>query len=69
MKFQYNSDSPISDSLNMQSVTPKLIASPLVNATVAFVKDQLSSNDASHDWQHIERVWNLARVLAREEVR
>lgn len=43
-------------------------ASPLVLATAAFVRAQLQSNDASHDWRHIERVWTLARTLAEEEV-
>ncbi|TYZ63317.1 hypothetical protein PybrP1_005949 [[Pythium] brassicae (nom. inval.)] len=42
-------------------------ASPLVLATAAFVRAQLQSNDASHDWRHIERVWTLARALAEEE--
>lgn len=44
------------------------MASALVRATADFVKEQLESNDASHDWQHIQRVWTLARVLAKEEV-
>lgn len=42
--------------------------SPLVQQTADFVRDQLKSNDASHDWRHIERVWTLARTLAKEEV-
>jgi hypothetical protein len=42
--------------------------SPLVQQTAGFVKSQLQSNDASHDWRHIERVWTLARTLAKEEV-
>ncbi|TMW57388.1 hypothetical protein Poli38472_003313 [Pythium oligandrum] len=41
--------------------------SPLVQQTAEFVKEQLQSNDASHDWRHIERVWTLARALAKEE--
>ncbi|GLE10639.1 hypothetical protein PINS_up022856 [Pythium insidiosum] len=41
--------------------------SELVRSTAAFVKEQLQSNDASHDWRHIERVWTLARALALEE--
>lgn len=42
--------------------------SPLVQQTADFVREQLQSNDASHDWRHIERVWTLARTLAQEEV-
>ncbi|RLN49500.1 hypothetical protein BBJ28_00016024 [Nothophytophthora sp. Chile5] len=41
----------------------------LVQRTAAFVEQQLQSNDASHDWRHIERVWTVARTLAKEEVR
>uniref|UniRef100_A0AAV1TA72 HD/PDEase domain-containing protein n=1 Tax=Peronospora matthiolae TaxID=2874970 RepID=A0AAV1TA72_9STRA len=41
--------------------------SQLVQRTAAFVKQQLKPNDASHDWHHIERVWTLAKSLAKEE--
>ncbi|DAZ95180.1 TPA: hypothetical protein N0F65_012434 [Lagenidium giganteum] len=40
---------------------------PLVDQTAEFVREQLKSNDASHDWSHIERVWTIARRLAQEE--
>ncbi|CAI5732812.1 unnamed protein product [Hyaloperonospora brassicae] len=44
------------------------MATPLlVQRTAAFVKQQLQSNDASHDWSHIQRVWTLAQSLAKEE--
>uniref|UniRef100_K3X429 HD/PDEase domain-containing protein n=1 Tax=Globisporangium ultimum (strain ATCC 200006 / CBS 805.95 / DAOM BR144) TaxID=431595 RepID=K3X429_GLOUD len=43
------------------------VNSPLVQQTADFVREQLKSNDASHDWRHIERVWTLARTLAKEE--
>lgn len=49
--------------------TAPVANSPLVQQTADFVRDQLKSNDASHDWRHIERVWTLARTLAQEEVR
>ena len=42
--------------------------SRLVQRTAAFVEQQLASNDASHDWRHIERVWTVAKMLAKEEV-
>lgn len=44
-------------------------SSLLVQATAAFVREEFQANDASHDWAHIERVWTLARAIAREEVR
>lgn len=44
-------------------------SSLLVQATAAFIREQFKSNDASHDWAHIERVWTLARAIASEEVR
>jgi hypothetical protein len=42
--------------------------SRLIQRTADFVKEKLQANDASHDWRHIERVWKLARTIAREEV-
>ncbi|KAG6611461.1 hd repeat domain-containing protein [Phytophthora cinnamomi] len=44
-----------------------MATSRLVQRTAAFVEQQLKSNDASHDWRHIERVWTVARSLAKEE--
>ncbi|GMF42959.1 unnamed protein product [Phytophthora fragariaefolia] len=46
----------------------KMATSRLVQRTAAFVEQQLKCNDASHDWRHIERVWTVARALAKEEV-
>jgi hypothetical protein len=31
------------------------------------VKSELLGNDASHDWNHIERVWNLTKTIAAAE--
>mmetsp|Transcript_13143 Transcript_13143/g.34379 ORF Transcript_13143/g.34379 Transcript_13143/m.34379 type:complete len:219 (-) Transcript_13143:1650-2306(-) len=39
----------------------------LAEQTAQFVKDELSGNDASHDWAHIERVRNTALHLAEKE--
>jgi len=36
----------------------------VVTATAAFVRQELVGNDASHDWNHIERVWRQAVSLA-----
>ncbi|RLN64168.1 hypothetical protein BBJ29_000316 [Phytophthora kernoviae] len=44
-----------------------MTTSRLVQRTAAFVEQQLKANDASHDWRHIERVWTVARALAKEE--
>lgn len=41
---------------------------PILAATAEFVKEALAGNDASHDWDHIERVWRLTRTLARREM-
>ncbi|CAI5700880.1 hypothetical protein KXD40_005796 [Peronospora effusa] len=45
-----------------------MTTSRLVQRIAAFVEQQLKSNDASHDWHHIERVWTVARMLAKEEL-
>jgi len=39
----------------------------LLAAAEHFVRDELSSNDASHDYSHILRVRKLATRIAREE--
>ncbi|CAH0476425.1 unnamed protein product [Peronospora belbahrii] len=44
-----------------------MATSQLIQRTAAFVEQQLKNNDASHDWQHIERVWKMAKTLAKEE--
>ena len=53
----------------MSPSTHLMAPSQLVQRTAAFVKQQLKPNDASHDWGHIERVWTLAKSLAKEEAR
>jgi uncharacterized protein len=40
---------------------------PLINATVNFVKQTLQDAEAGHDWWHILRVWNNAKLLAKTE--
>ena len=35
--------------------------------TVEYVKEEMSSNDSSHDFHHIERVRRLAKTIAIEE--
>lgn len=41
----------------------------LVAETEAWVRAKLSAYDASHDFQHVDRVRNMALTLARKEVR
>jgi uncharacterized protein len=41
--------------------------SPLVEKTIEFVKENLSKNDASHDWYHAYRVMKLAVKIAKTE--
>ncbi len=36
-------------------------------AIEAYVKSEMASNDSSHDWNHIERVRRMARVLGQRE--
>lgn len=39
----------------------------LINKTVDFVKQKLEGAEAGHDWFHIERVWKLSKILAKDE--
>jgi uncharacterized protein len=39
----------------------------LINKTVDFVKQTLENAEGGHDWWHIFRVWNNAKLIAAEE--
>lgn len=39
----------------------------IIQETVSFVKNELKDAEGGHDWWHIERVWNNARLIARSE--
>lgn len=39
----------------------------LLENTVRFVKLKLKNAEAGHDWFHIERVWKLSNLIAKEE--
>ncbi len=39
----------------------------LVNKCIEFVKEELSDGEKGHDWWHIERVWNTAKLIAISE--
>ena len=39
----------------------------IIIATAAFVKKELKCAEGGHDWWHIERVWNNARLISQSE--
>ncbi len=39
----------------------------LIQKTAIFVKATLENAEGGHDWFHIERVWNNAKLIAKEE--
>lgn len=39
----------------------------VIDNTVGFVKKKLEGTEAGHDWFHIERVWKLSKIIARNE--
>ncbi|EID75885.1 metal dependent phosphohydrolase [Imtechella halotolerans K1] len=41
--------------------------STLIDQTIAFVKETLSGAEGGHDWFHIERVFNNALLIAKDE--
>ncbi len=49
--------------------TPKIFtrSTPLVNATVHTIRARFEKEKTGHDWEHIRRVWTLARIMARQE--
>lgn len=38
-----------------------------IQKAISFVKAQMQAYDSSHDWQHIKRVWKLAKLIGRAE--
>lgn len=43
------------------------MTSPLIEKTIAYVKQQLQGAEGGHDWFHIERVWKNALHIAQTE--
>lgn len=39
----------------------------IIQKTADFVKSSLADAEGGHDWFHIERVWNNAKLIAQEE--
>lgn len=44
-----------------------LESSEVIHRTVEHVRQTLAADSSGHDWFHIERVWQMARKLARAE--
>lgn len=51
----------------MQAVNVNLKPMNKITLTVDFVKASLSGAESGHDWWHIQRVWNNARLIGRTE--
>jgi uncharacterized protein len=41
--------------------------SNLINKALEYAKELMKTNDSSHDWYHVERVWKNALFIAKEE--
>jgi uncharacterized protein len=39
----------------------------IINKTTDFVRDTLKNAEGGHDWWHIHRVWNNAKLIAKAE--
>ncbi len=39
----------------------------LIDTTISFVRTTLKDAEAGHDWWHINRVWNNAKLIAKTE--
>src|SRR5450631_1697360 len=39
----------------------------ILNSTIAYVKKELQGAEGGHDWWHIERVWQNAKLIAHTE--
>ena len=39
----------------------------VISNTVSFVKETLKNAEGGHDWFHILRVWNNAKLIAKNE--
>ncbi len=39
----------------------------IIERTIAYVRSELSGIEAGHDWEHVKRVWKLAKHIAETE--
>ena len=44
-----------------------MIQQQIINNTIAFIKKTLAGAEGGHDWFHIERVFNNAKLIAKQE--
>ena len=54
-------------SLQHKILDVKRIMASIIENTQEFVRSALEGNDASHDYAHIERVYNIAMNIAARE--
>lgn len=45
----------------------KMNEKEIINTTAAYVKKELQGAETGHDWWHIERVWNNAKLISQNE--
>ncbi|MBX0289633.1 HD domain-containing protein [Hymenobacter sp. HSC-4F20] len=45
---------------------PADVAAVLLTRTVEFIREKFLHEGSGHDWEHIRRVWQVARALARQ---
>lgn len=48
-------------------ICAKMENSSIIIKTIAFVKDQLKNAEGGHDWFHVQRVYNNALSIAKDE--
>jgi len=41
--------------------------SVIIDTTINFVRTTLKNAEGGHDWWHIHRVWNNAKLIAKTE--
>ncbi len=46
---------------------PNLRSKQIISLTEKFVKDRLAGSEAGHDWWHIQRVFNNAKLISKTE--
>ncbi|HUH33970.1 MAG TPA: HD domain-containing protein, partial [Daejeonella sp.] len=52
---------------NPKSLYSRVLMSSIIDQTVEFVKHTLKDAEAGHDWWHILRVWNNAKLIGQSE--
>jgi uncharacterized protein len=47
-------------------LAPPVLETTLISRTADFVREKFLHEGSGHDWEHIRRVWQVARALARD---